>query len=152
MKINWKSLIFCFIIVYLVAFIGSIFTSVNTKGEWYESIKPKITPPNFVFPIVWNILFFMIALSLYFSWIKNKNRKKVALTFGLNFVLNIFWSVLYFGLKNPFASFVEIIFLWFSIITMIYTTWKIDKKAGWLLIPYFIWVSFAGVLNYLSMS
>jgi tryptophan-rich sensory protein len=153
--INWKVLIVSLIIVYLVAFVGSLFTSPVTDSEWYDSIKPSITPPGWVFPIVWNILFFLIALSLYFSWINSdgkETRKKIILVFGINFILNIFWSVLYFGLKNPFYAFIEIFLLWISIVSMIYVSYKIDKKAGWLLVPYLLWVSFAIVLNYLSIQ
>jgi len=65
--------------------------------------------------------------------------------------LNILWSVLYFGLKRVDLAFVEIIFLWFSILSMVIVCWKIDKRAGWLLIPYLLWVGFAGILNYLSI-
>jgi len=152
-KINWKILIFSLVVVYLVAFIGSLFTSPNTNTEWYNSIRPSITPPNFVFPIVWNILFFLIGLSLYFSLIKakKKEKKEIYLVFGINFILNIFWSVLYFGLKNPVLSFIEIILLIFSIIIMITTTYKINKISSYLLWPYLIWVCFAGVLNFLSI-
>lgn len=153
-KFNWKVLILSLVIVYLVAFIGSLFTSPVTDSDWYDSIRPTITPPNWVFPVVWNILFFLIGLSLYFSWVNSKSKnlkEKVAIVFGINFVLNIFWSVLYFGLKNPFYAFIEIIFLWLSILLMILVTYKIDKKASYLLIPYFLWVSFASILNYLSI-
>lgn len=152
-RVNWKVLIFCLVIVYLVAFMGSLFTSPVTSSEWYESIKPSITPPSLVFPIVWNVLFFLIALSLYFSWTnaKEKNmRKNIVVVFGINFILNILWTFLYFGLKNPFYAFIEIFILWGSIISMIYITNKINKKFSWLLIPYLLWVSFAGVLNWLS--
>ena len=76
-KINWKVLIISLISVYAVAFIGSIFTTSAVKSAWYQSIKPAITPPNWVFPVVWNILFFLIALSLYFVWVSIKNIKKV---------------------------------------------------------------------------
>ncbi len=152
-KINWVALIVCFAVVFLVGFIGSLFTSPNTSTEWYEEIKPAITPPNFVFPIVWNILFFLIALSLYFAWkSSNKNQKpKIVFAFGINFILNIFWSILFFGLKNPLASFIELIFLWISIWFMIFLAWRIDKISSYLLIPYLVWVSFAGVLNWLSI-
>lgn len=153
MKINWKVLIICLVIVYLVAIVGSLFTSPVTDSSWYESIKPSITPPNFVFPIVWNILFFLIALSLYFSWInikKKEDKNKILWIFGINFILNILWSVLYFGLKNPLLAFFELIFLLASIVLMIIITYRIKKLSAYLLIPYGIWVSFAGVLNYLS--
>ena len=152
--INWKILIISLVIVYLVAFIGGIFTSSNVNTEWYNSIKPSITPPSWVFPIAWNILFLLIAISLYFSWINAKNKKtkiKIAGVFGINFLLNILWSIIYFSLKNPFYAFIEIIILWISILCMVCTSYKIDKKAGYLLIPYLLWVSFAIVLNYLSI-
>ena len=154
-KINWKVLIVSLVVVYLVAFVGSLFTSPVTDSEWYDSIKPSITPPGWVFPIVWNALFFLIGLSLYFTWTSAKKgdiRKKIMIVFGINFVLNVFWSVLYFGLKNPFYAFIEIFVLWISIVSMVYVTYKIDKKAGWLLVPYLLWVSFAIVLNYLSIQ
>ena len=151
-KINWKILVASLVIVYFVAFVGSLFTSPATDSEWYESIRPSITPPNWVFPVVWNILFFLIAISLYISWINaNKTeKKKLVWVFGINFVLNIFWSVLYFGLKNPLASFFELILLWVSILVMVFVTYKIRKTASYLLIPYLFWVAFAGILNYLS--
>lgn len=151
--INWRILIVSFILVFLVAFVGSLFTSPNTSTDWYESIKPDITPPSFIFPIVWNILFVLIAISLYFSCVNAKDKKAkwwVRGTFLTNFILNILWSVIYFGLKNPKAAFVEIIFLWLSIISMMVVAYKVDKKAGWLLVPYFLWVTFASVLNFLS--
>ena len=153
-KVNWKVLVFSFLIVFAVAFIGSLFTSSSTNTEWYNSIKPEITPPNWVFPIVWNILFLLIALSLYFVWINSKNKKdkkKIIAVFGINFILNIFWSILYFGLENPFLAFIEIFFLWSSIMLMVYVIYNINRKAGYLLIPYLLWVSFAIVLNYLSV-
>jgi len=150
MKINWKVLIVSLVVVYSVAFLGTLFTSGNTQGEWYESIKPSITPPSWVFPIVWNILFLLIALSLYFAWIKNKKHKEIALVFGINFFLNILWSYFYFYLKNPFLAFIEIIILELSIVGMILITYKINKKSAYLLLPYLVWVGFATILNYLS--
>lgn len=151
MKINFKVLIACLVVVYVVAFIGSLFNSGTTDSSWYLENKPSITPPNYVFPIVWNILFFLIALSLYFTWIKaNKNqKKKVALVFGINLVLNILWSFLFFSRQNISGAFIELIILWFSIILMIYVVYPIEKKSAYLLIPYLFWISFAGILNWL---
>lgn len=151
---NWKFLLASFVIVFAVASIGSLFTSPNTNSAWYESIKPGLTPPNWIFPVVWTILFILIAFSLYLSWTSitdKRARRKIIFAFGINFILNILWSVLYFGLKNPFAALIEIFFLWASIIFMIHTAYAINKKAGYFLVPYLIWVSFAIVLNYLSV-
>jgi len=152
-KINWKVLISCLIIVYAVAFIGSIFTSGAVKSPWYESVRPAITPPNLVFPVVWTILFFLIALSMYLSLINSNKKQKssIILIYGINFLLNILWSFLYFGIKNPLIAFFEIFALLISIIAMIKISSKISKKAGYLLIPYLLWVCFAIILNYLSI-
>ncbi len=150
-KKNWKVLIISLIVVYLTAFLGSIFTTKNTGSAWYESIRVSITPPNWIFPVVWNVLFFLIALSLYFAWIAgDKNeKKKIALVFAINLALNVIWSVIFFGYKLTQLAFFELILLWISILAMILITRKISKKAAWLLVPYLVWVSFAGVLNWL---
>ena len=153
-KINFKVLVICLLFVYGIAFIGSIFTSGNTNSMWYLENKPVITPPNYVFPIVWNILFFLIALSLYFAWVNSnkKQKKKVALVFGINLFLNVLWSFLFFGLQKPLWAFFDLLLLLATIILMIFVTGKIDKKASYLLIPYFVWVCFAGVLNWLWLG
>lgn len=154
MKLNWKYLAIAVISVAIMAFLGSLFTGSNTNTDWYQSIKPSLTPPNWVFPIVWNILFILIAISFYMALATNSNRKdrkKIYIAFYINFILNVLWSVLYFGLKNPLFSFIEIIILWTSIWFMIFSSYKVDKEAAWLLIPYLLWVGFAAVLNYLSI-
>ena len=149
MKKRIKILAFSFIIVIIVAFLGSLFTADNTKSQWYESIKPSITPPNFVFPIVWTALFVLIAFSLFFSWTKARKKKKILSLYGINFVLNILWSAFFFSLRQPIIAFIDLILLWITILLLIKINWKNNKKAAWLLVPYLIWVTFAGVLNFL---
>jgi tryptophan-rich sensory protein len=142
----------CLITVYIFAIAGSIFTSSQTQTAWYQNNKPSLTPPNFIFPIVWNILFFLIALSLFFAWTNAKNKKqkrKTDILFALNLLLNTLWSFLFFGLQNPLAAFIELIFLWLSILSLIIGMWKISKASSYLLIPYFLWVSFAAILNFM---
>jgi tryptophan-rich sensory protein len=154
--INWKVLILSLVIVYSVAFLGSLFTSPGINSGWYETIKPSITPPAWVFPVVWNTLFLLIALSLYFAWTNAKNRKdkkKIAIVFSANLLFNLLWSFLFFTLRSPAAAFFELIILLLpSIIAMILATKKINKPSSYLLIPYFIWVAFASILNYLSIT
>jgi len=152
-----KLLIFivCLLAVYLTGAIGTIFTGPNTKGAWYESIKPSITPPNWVFPIVWNILFFLIAVSLFLVWTnakENKEKRCIIICYGANLFLNALWSFLYFGIKSPSLAMIDLALLWLSILSMMGISYKIDRRAMYLLIPYLIWITFAGVLNYLSMT
>lgn len=150
-KFNFKVFIICLLVVFLiVGGLGTLFTSTNTNTVWYSLIKPSITPPNWVFPVAWNILFLLITFSLYFAWINSKNKKqkvKVAIIFGINFILNILWSILFFGLRQTQIAFFEIILLWLSIFTMILVLDKISRKSSWLLVPYLVWVAFATLLN-----
>ena len=151
-KIDWKILIASFILVYLVAFFGSMITNQSVNSSWYDHIKPSITPPDFIFPIIWNLLFIFIAVSLYLAFVHSKrSHVKIMSIFGINLILNLLWSILFFGLRNPRLAFYDIILLWISIIGMIFTTWSISKKSSLLLIPYLLWVSFAMYLNYLMI-
>ncbi len=146
-----KVLVFVIIlvIVYATGFFGSIFISGNVNSDWYLANKPSLTPPNYVFPIVWNILYFLITLSLYFAWIKGNKKEKehIAILFGINFIANALWSPLFFALQSPLAAFIALIIILGTIIGIIGYVYKISKISSYLLIPYLAWVIFAGVLN-----
>ena len=124
-------------------------TSIKT---WYPNlIKPSFNPPNWVFAPVWSMLFIMmgVAAGLVWSRIESENQavRKALLFFAIQLALNMLWSFLFFGMKNPTLALIEIVVL----LLLIYETYvqfvKIDKIAGYLLIPYLLWVSFATVLN-----
>jgi tryptophan-rich sensory protein len=148
-KIDWKGLILLFLFVHVFALIGSFFT--NTKSDWYHSIKLSLIPPGFVFGIVWTILFLLIWISFYLALTKSKKEYEIVVltAFFLNLVLNAIWSIIFFGMQSPIAAFVELIVLWLSIGLMMIVSLKVSKLSAWLLLPYLVWVSFAGVLNYL---
>ena len=150
-RIQWKVLITCLAAVYIIAFIASLFTNGVVDSEWYKENRPSFTPPNFIFPIVWNVLFFLISISLYIAWTSTKDKTKkqrIASIFGINLILNALWSYFFFTLKNPTIAFVDLILIWITIWIMIFTVSKVNKISGWLLFPYLIWVSFAGILNW----
>ncbi|MBU3926082.1 tryptophan-rich sensory protein [Patescibacteria group bacterium] len=153
MHIKSKPLKFIISIVVcqMAGVIGSLFTApaINT---WYATLqRPFFAPPNWIFGPVWITLFFLMGIAAYLVWIKwpeNKNSKTALIIFDIHLVLNILWSFLFFKLQNPFYAFIEIIVLWVFILITIILFCKISKPAGLLLIPYILWVSFAGVLNY----
>lgn len=134
---------------FLAAAVGSVFTA-SSVGGWFQGIqKPFFSPPNWIFGPVWTILFFLMGCSLYLVWRSNKEGKKNAyLIFGIQLVLNVLWSALFFGLQNPGFAFAEIIVLWFFIIWNISMFRKFSSTAAWLLVPYLLWVSFAAYLNF----
>lgn len=149
-RINWKVLFGCFFVVFLVAAIGSMFTSESVNGAWYLDNKPSFTPPNWVFGPAWTIIYILIAFSLYFSWTNAnlKQKRKMRMFFGVNLLANLLWSWLFFGLQNPFLAFIDIIIILGTIVAMIFIVWKIEKKSVWFLMPYLLWVCFATVLNF----
>jgi len=148
---KWLVLGICILIPLLVGWIGGIFTS-SSVGDWYLTLnKFSLNPPSWVFAPVWTLLFVLMGLSLYFVFIERKNienRKIFLWLFGVQLILNLLWSVLFFGLRNPFYALIEIVVLWiFILLTLIYG-FKINRKSGWLLVPYLVWVSFAIFLNF----
>lgn len=140
------SLLFCL----GAGFIGSLATnkSVNT---WYMTInKPAINPPNWVFGPVWTTLFILMGIALYLVWRKGFAHSGVKIAFTIfigQLVLNILWSVFFFGLHSPLLGFIDIIILWFTILLTIILFLRVSQPAGFLLIPYILWVSFAAILN-----
>lgn len=145
---NPIALLLSFLAVIVISVIGSFFT--DTSG-WYESVKPSITPPNFVFPIVWTTLFMLMAVAIYFAYVNatKTQKQKVIIWFAVNLILNVLWSFLFFGMHLPKLAFINLLLLWLSILIIINLCWKISKISSWLLVPYLLWVSFAGILNYL---
>src|SRR3989338_2893677 len=152
-KIKIGVFVLCLFISYAVAGIGSLFTLPEVQSSWYQSVKPSITPPNEVFSIVWNILFFLIACSLYFAWHSaehREDRKRVVCVYAINFVAMTFWSILFFALREPLWAFVDIFVIASSIVSIMLATWDDDHRPTWFLIPYLAWIAYAGVLNWMS--
>jgi benzodiazapine receptor len=144
-------LLISIVICQLAGIIGSIFTS-SSVTTWYRSLaKPSFTPPNWLFSPVWISLFVLMGVSAFLIWNRglSDSRVRVALTlFVGQLLLNILWSVLFFGFKSPLAGFIEILVLWIAIALTMISFWRISSLSSLLLLPYLLWVGFAAVLNY----
>ena len=152
MKINNTfKLITAIVVSELAGIIGSVFTTPSI-ASWYAGIiKPALNPPAWVFGPVWTTLFALMGIAVFLVWKKGLDRKDVKIALGIfigQLVLNTLWSIIFFGLHNPGLAFVEIIFLWLAILATIIAFAKIFRPAVWFLVPYILWVSFAGYLNY----
>jgi tryptophan-rich sensory protein len=134
----------------LAGLIGSFFTF-NSIQEWYRFLeKPALNPPNWVFGPIWTLLYILMGIALFLIWKKGWKNKEVKIAINIFFiqlVLNALWSILFFGLQNPLLAFVEIIILWILIVVTMAKFYQISKPAMGLLVPYLLWVSFAGYLN-----
>lgn len=118
--------------------------------NWYDIlIKPPLVPPDYIFIIVWSILYILMATSFVIILAqKNKPKRSAVTIFVIQFILNIIWSPLFFNLNRIDLAFVDIIFLWFFILIMLFAFYKNSKIAAFLQIPYFLWVTFAIYLNF----
>ncbi len=150
-KIRVGRLVSAIAICQLAGIVGSVFTF-SAIPAWYASLaKPAFSPPNWIFGPVWLLLYTLMGISLYLVWNKGfkKRENRTALyLFGTQLALNSLWSILFFGLKNPFYALLEIIVLWIMIALTIRAFSRISGRAAQLLVPYILWVSFAAVLNF----
>jgi len=148
---NITKLIIAIVVSELAGIIGSVFTTPSIAG-WYAGIvKPALNPPAWVFGPVWTTLFALMGIAAFLVWKKGSDRKDVKIALGIflgQLVLNTLWSIIFFGLHSPGGALIEIGFLWLAILATIIAFAKISKPAAWLLVPYILWVSFAGYLNY----
>jgi len=151
-KLNYKRLLISLLTPQLAGLFGVLFTS-SAIPNWYAGLeKPIFSPPNWIFGPTWTLLYFLMGLSVYLIWQKlekdkSKKVKKSLYIFWVHLVFNALWSVIFFGLKDVGLALVFIFIIWAMILWMMIRFWKIDKRASLVLIPYFLWVSFASALN-----
>lgn len=133
----------------LVALLGATMTDL---GPWYQDLrKPAWQPPDWLFGPVWTLVFALAALSGTLAWRSvpdRAGRDWIVGLFGLNGVLNILWSALFFRAERPDWALLEVGALWLSILLLILFLARRTVAAGWLLVPYLAWVTFAAFLNW----
>lgn len=139
-------LLLSFIASFAISAAGGAITAGPVKS-WYPSlIKPPLTPPDLAFPIVWSLLYAMMAIAAWLVW-RRAGWTSAHVLFGIQLLLNLGWSALFFGLQNPALALIEIIALWLAIAATIITFRQHTTAAALLLLPYLAWVSFAAYLN-----
>jgi benzodiazapine receptor len=140
-------LIACIAVCLAAAGIGTLPTRPALRG-WYAGLtKPSWTPPNWVFGPVWTLLYLMMAVAASLAWGRLGLTARPMQLFALQLILNVAWSGLFFGLRSPGGAFVEILVLWAAILATTVGFWRAEPAAGWLLVPYLIWVGYAAALN-----
>ncbi|WP_319403802.1 TspO/MBR family protein [uncultured Anaeromusa sp.] len=130
--------------------IGGVLTQ-SSLSTWYaQLVKPELSPPNWVFAPVWNVLYFLMAIALYRLLISERRQgRRLALAmFVVQLLLNIAWSAVFFGLHSPGGGLVVIAFLVLAIGATMLWGRRVSKVAAVLLAPYLGWVCFAAYLNY----
>lgn len=138
------------LICFAAAGLGGLVTAANIPNWYAAIIKPTWNPPNWIFGPVWSCLYLMMAVSAWLVWrqVGLAGTKLPLVLFAIQLALNSLWSALFFGLHSPGMAAVEIVILWLAIVATMVAFFRSSKIAGWLLVPYLAWVSFAAVLNF----
>lgn len=137
------------IVLFVVAGLLSGIFAIDAQTYYRELVLPVFSPPGFLFGPVWFVLYILIGVSHYYvlQWKKSSTKKLTLVLFYTQFGLNIIWSFIFFTLKNSGFAAIEIIILWFLLCILQILFLMYDKKVFGLMLPYFLWVSFASVLN-----
>ena len=147
LKIQWNTLVTCLIIPLAIGIISALLTRNNM--ETFDLInKPLLAPPSWLFPVVWTILYILMGIASYLVFISKKPNKTALTVYGIQLIFNFFWSIIFFNLELYLFAFIWLVLLWLLIFKTTILFYQISKPAGYLMIPYLLWVTFAGYLNF----
>lgn len=137
-----------------IVFVGLVIAAATFGGQWgagswYRMLsKPSWTPPARAFPIVWTVLYFMIAIAGWQIWeTPGADTRLPLIIWGVQLLLNAAWSYIFFGRKQIGLALADIALLWLAIAAFIVLCWDINRVASLLFVPYLLWVGYAGALN-----
>ena len=126
--------------------------SMTTIGPWYRDLrKPTWNPPNWIFGPAWTAILGLAAWAGVLAWTNassSTERVRILVLFGINIVLYVLWTPLFFNLRRPDWALIEVPFLWLSIAAVMLGVGRYSTLAVWLLLPYLLWVAFAAFLNF----
>lgn len=143
-------LIISFLLPISIGGLSGYITRNDPGGEWFKTLtKPFFNPPSYLFGPVWTVLYILMGISLYLIWNSPKTplRQKALIVFAVQLFFNFWWSILFFSFHTLLIALIEILLLWILIVYMIAVFKKIKPIAGYLQIPYLLWVTFATILN-----
>ena len=149
LKINKKLLIICLVIPLAVGGIAALLTGGGM--DTFETLnQPPLSPPGWLFPVVWTILYILMGIASYLVLTSGKsgeNIRRALVLYGIQLVFNFLWPILFFSLSAYLFAFIWLVVLWLLILATTISFYRISDIAGYLMIPYLIWVAFAGYLN-----
>lgn len=120
-------------------------------GEWYRNLKkPSWQPPDWLFGPAWTLILGLAAWAAVLAWegaTDDAGRNAVIILYAVNFICHFLWSPLFFTVRRPDWSLIEVVFLWVSVLMLLLCLRQFSVLASWLIVPYFVWVSFAAILN-----
>ena len=149
MKLDWKKLLICLAVPLGVGGLAALLTG-GGMGEYSNFVKPPYSPPGWVFPVVWTILYLVMGYASYRVIVKGTEqvkKKRALYLYGAQLAVNFLWPLVFFAVKWYLAAFFVLLVLWVLVFLTIYAFGDVDELAGDLLLPYILWITFAAYLN-----
>lgn len=147
MKIQWKRLLLCLALPLAVGGLSAFLTK-DAMAQFALVNKPPLSPPGWLFPVVWTVLFLLMGFASYLVSRSDSMQKRPALIlYAIQLSVNFFWSIFFFNFEWYLFSFLWLVLLWVLILLTIRAFRRVSPTAAILLIPYLLWVTFAGYLN-----
>ena len=149
-QFQWKTFWYSFALKFLFAIGGGIVTYAGMP-QYEAAVHPALTPPSWLFPVVWTILFVLMGIASYLIYrqgTEDPQVRQALVIYGIQLLFNFFWPIFFFRFGWYLFSFFWLVILWVLILVMISKFRKIDETAAKLLVPYLLWVTFAAYLNF----
>ena len=146
MKIQWRKLISCLAIPLAAGGLSALLT--RGSMESFEALnKPPLSPPGWLFPVVWTVLFVLMGIASYLAAVSGGPNRTALAVYGVQLLFNFVWPLLFFRLAQYLPAFIWLVILWVLILVTAVLFYRISKPAGYLMLLYLAWVAFAGYLN-----
>ena len=149
LKINKKLLIICLVIPLAVGGIAALLTGGGM--DTFETLnQPPLSPPGWLFPVVWTILYILMGIASYLVLTSGKPQESIQralVLYGIQLAFNFLWPIFFFSLSAYLFAFIWLVALWLLILATTVSFYRLSDIAGYLMIPYLVWVTFAGYLN-----
>ena len=149
MKIKWKTLIICILIPLLVGGLSGLLT-MRSMDLFGALNKPPLSPPAWLFPVVWTALYVLMGIASYLvieARAGQEQTTRAIVLYGVQLFFNFFWSIIFFNLEWYGIAFIWLLILFILVVATTVSFFRIDKRAGYLMLPYCVWIVFAGYLN-----
>lgn len=146
LKIQWKKLFWCIVLPLAVGGLSAFLT--RGSMETFQLLnKPVLSSPGWLFPVMWTFLYILMGVASYLVLTSGKPNRSALTVYAIQLVFNFFWSVIFFNFDAYLFAFVWLVILWILILVTMILFFRISETAGYLLLPYLLWVTFAGYLN-----
>jgi len=150
LQIKWKTLIYSLALPLAVGGLAGFLTK-DSMSAFGQLNQPPLSPPGWLFPVVWTILYLLMGLAFYMVTVSDGDEKQINTAkkvYYLQLAVNFFWPIIFFNMERYLFAFLWLILLWILIIITLIRFYRIQPLAGYLMIPYLLWVTFAGYLNF----